>query len=85
MSNVIDEKHYTCIINKEQLDLFMHENIIPIELDHQIYYCKYNTHRKLVQSDIYFINSIYSNNIVNNLITELSCGVKHEFDNIFNY
>jgi hypothetical protein len=84
MSNVIDEKHYTCILNKEQLELFK-QDTIQFELDHQIYYCKYNTYRRLVQSDIYFINSIYSNNIVNNLISELSCGVKHECDNIFNY
>jgi len=82
MSNVIDEKHYTCILNKEQLELFKQEDTIQIELDHQIYYCKYNTYRKLVQSDIYFINSIYSNNIVNNLISELSCSVKND---IFNY
>ena len=82
MSNVIDEKHYTCILNKEQLELFKQEDTIQIELDHQIYYCKYNTYRKLVQSDIYFINSIYSNNIVNTLISELSCSVKHD---IFNY
>jgi hypothetical protein len=82
-SNEIDEKHYTCILNKEQLELFVNEEMIQLELDHQIYYCKYNTHRKLIQSDIYFINSIYSNNIVNNLISELSCGIKQ--DNIFNY
>ena len=82
MSNVIDEKHYTCILNKEQLELFKQEDTIQIELDHQIYYCKYNTYRKLVQSDIYFINSIYSNNIVNNLISDLSCSVKND---IFNY
>ena len=38
MSNVIDEKHYTCILNKEQLELFKQEDTIQIELDHQIYY-----------------------------------------------
>jgi hypothetical protein len=78
-----DEKHYTCLLNKEQLEQFIHEDTISIELDNRIYYCKYNSHRKLIQSDIYFINSLYSNNIVNNLISVLNCDMKQDCDNVF--
>lgn len=75
------EKQLTCILNKDQLELFIKENEVCLEINFETYYCVYNSYRKLIQSDIYFINSLYSNNIVNNLISELNCGMKNECDN----
>jgi hypothetical protein len=76
-----EEKYLTCLLNKEQLDLFIKESEIVLHLNSDIYYCKYNSHRKILRSDLYYINSMYSNNIVNNLISELNCGMKNECDN----